>query len=37
NEQEAQLLIEWKKYRVLVNRIDIEQTPNIDWPKNPNS
>ena len=37
NEQEAQLLIEWKKYRVLVNRIDIEQTPNIDWPKNPNN
>ena len=37
SEQEAQLLVEWKKYRVLVNRIDIEQAPNIDWPNNPTS
>ena len=36
-EQEIQLLAEWKKYRVLVNRIDIEQAPNIDWPNNPNN
>ncbi|OTQ74774.1 MULTISPECIES: tail fiber assembly protein [unclassified Gilliamella] len=35
SEQETQLLAEWKKYRVLVNRIDIEQAPNIDWPKQP--
>ena len=34
-EQEAQLLVEWKKYRVLVNRIDIEQAPNIEWPNQP--
>lgn len=27
----------WKKYRVLVNRIDIEQAPNIDWPNHPNN
>ena len=37
NEQEAQLLVEWKKYRVLVNRINIEQAPNIEWPENPNN
>ena len=37
SEQEAQLLVEWKKYRVLVNRIDIKQAPNIDWPENPNN
>ena len=35
SEQETQLLAEWKKYRVLVNRIDIEQAPNIDWPSQP--
>ncbi|WP_334321493.1 tail fiber assembly protein [Gilliamella apicola] len=35
NEQETQLLVEWKKYRVLVNRIDIEQAPNIEWPNQP--
>ena len=37
SEQEAQLLAEWKKYRVLVNRIDIDQAPNIDWPNDPTS
>ena len=37
SEQETQSLAEWKKYRVLVNRIDIEQAPNIDWPNNPNN
>ena len=35
SEQEAQLLVEWKKYRVLVNRIDIELAPNIEWPNQP--
>ena len=35
SEQEMQLLAEWKKYRVLVNRIDVEQAPNIDWPNDP--
>ena len=35
SEQEIQLLAEWKKYRALVNRIDVEQAPNIDWPKQP--
>ncbi len=35
SEQEIQLLAEWKKFRVLVNRIDVQQAPNIDWPKQP--
>ena len=34
-EQETQLLAEWKKYRALLNRIDVQQAPNIDWPKQP--
>ena len=34
-EQETQLLAEWKKYRVLINRIDVNQAPNIDWPNKP--
>ena len=33
--EEVELLAQWKKYRALVNRIDIEQTPNIDWPEQP--
>lgn len=33
--EEVELLAQWKKYRALVNRIDIEQTPNIDWPDQP--
>ena len=35
SEQETQLLAEWKKYRVLVNRIDIELAPNINYPETP--
>ena len=35
SEQETQLLVEWKKYRVQVNRIDIELAPNIEWPNQP--
>jgi len=35
SEQEIQLLAEWKKYRALVNRIDVQQAANIDWPKQP--
>ncbi len=37
SEQEIQLLAEWKKNRVLLNRIDVQQAPNIDWPNMPNS
>lgn len=25
----------WRKYRILLNRLDIEQTANIKWPKQP--
>ncbi len=35
SEQETKLLAEWKKYRALVNRIDAQQAPNIDWPSKP--
>ncbi|ECD0768888.1 tail fiber assembly protein [Salmonella enterica subsp. enterica serovar Papuana] len=28
-------LDEWKKYRVLVNRVDTSTAPKIDWPKKP--
>ena len=34
-EQEIQLLAEWKKYRVLINRIDVNQAPNINYPAKP--
>ena len=35
SEQETQLLAEWKKYRALVNRVDVQHAPNIDWPEKP--
>ncbi|HAE5982637.1 TPA_asm: tail fiber assembly protein [Salmonella enterica subsp. enterica serovar Madelia] len=34
DDEKAQL-DEWKKYRVLVNRVDISTAPKIDWPKKP--
>ena len=34
-EQETQLLAEWKKYRVLINRIDVNPAPNINYPEKP--
>jgi len=36
-DEEKTLFAEWKKYRVLLNRIDIEQAQNIEWPEKPNS
>ncbi|PQQ27691.1 tail fiber assembly protein [Photorhabdus hindustanensis] len=33
-EEEAALLV-WKKYRVMLNRIDISQAPGIEWPEQP--
>ncbi|MBS9433299.1 tail fiber assembly protein [Photorhabdus hainanensis] len=33
-EEEAALL-GWKKYRVMLNRIDISQAPGIEWPEQP--
>ena len=35
--EEAELFAKWKKYRALVNRIDTDQAPNIEWPEKPNS
>ncbi|WP_406705265.1 tail fiber assembly protein [Sodalis sp.] len=32
---EAEKLRTWKKYRVLLNRVDISTAPNIDWPTPP--
>ena len=32
---EKTLYAEWKKYRVLLNRVDVNQAPDIDWPKQP--
>lgn len=30
---EKAALLAWKKYRVLLNRVDISDAPDIDWPK----
>ena len=32
---EKNLLAEWKKYRVLLNRVDVNLAPNIEWIKKP--
>ena len=34
-EAEIAALQEWKKYRVLLNRVDTSTAPNIDWPEKP--
>lgn len=34
-EGEVECLIEWKKYRVLLNRVDINEAQNIHWPSPP--
>ena len=34
-ENEAKELTEWKKYRVLLMRVDTSTAPNIEWPANP--
>ncbi|MFQ1038197.1 tail fiber assembly protein [Citrobacter koseri] len=34
-EDEATLLLSWKKYRVLINRINTYDAPDIDWPEQP--
>lgn len=35
NGEEEALLIAWKKYRVLLNRVDTSTAPDIDWPVKP--
>ncbi|KER02426.1 tail fiber assembly protein [Photorhabdus temperata] len=32
-EAEKEALLSWKKYRVMLNRIDIKQAPDIEWPE----
>ncbi|HHR5880852.1 TPA: tail fiber assembly protein [Providencia alcalifaciens] len=34
-DEEIALLKEWKKYRVLLNRVDTSTAPDIDWPEKP--
>lgn len=34
-EAERQQLTAWKKYRVLLNRVDTSKAPDIEWPKAP--
>ncbi|KLV73156.1 tail fiber assembly protein [Citrobacter portucalensis] len=34
-EAEAALLLAWKKYRVLLNRINPNDTPDVNWPEQP--
>lgn len=33
--EETALLLEWKKYRVQVNRVDTSTAPGIEWPEQP--
>lgn len=33
--EEKESLLAWKKYRVLLNRVDVRETPDIDWPETP--
>jgi hypothetical protein len=33
--QEQSKLVEWKKYRVLLSRIDVSLMPDITWPEKP--
>lgn len=34
-EKEIADLIEWKKYRIMIMRIDISKAPDIDWGTSP--
>ncbi|ENC0044836.1 tail fiber assembly protein, partial [Shigella sonnei] len=34
-EEENSLLEAWKKYRVLLNRVDTSTAPDIEWPEEP--
>lgn len=35
SDSEKKLLIEWKKYRVAINRVDVNSAPDITWPDIP--
>ncbi|WP_336797962.1 tail fiber assembly protein [Erwinia aphidicola] len=34
-DEESELLLAWKKYRVLLNRVDTSRADNVDWPEVP--
>ncbi|WP_047679908.1 MULTISPECIES: tail fiber assembly protein [Xenorhabdus] len=34
-DEEKSALIVWRKYRVLLNRVDCSTAPDIDWPEQP--
>ncbi|MCW7761139.1 tail fiber assembly protein [Photorhabdus luminescens] len=34
-EAKKSALLEWKKYRVLLTRVDVNQAPDIEWPEVP--
>ncbi|NRN30664.1 tail fiber assembly protein [Photorhabdus heterorhabditis] len=34
-DSEKAALLEWKKYRVLLTRVDTSQAPNVEWPEQP--
>ena len=34
-EDEDSLLTKWKRYRLLINRVDIASAPDINWPEQP--
>ncbi|MCV3029668.1 tail fiber assembly protein, partial [Escherichia coli] len=36
-EEENSLLEAWKKYRVLLNRVDTSTAPDIEWPEEPDT
>ncbi|MCT8344340.1 tail fiber assembly protein [Photorhabdus kleinii] len=34
-DSEKAALLEWKKYRVLLTRVDVDQAPDVEWPPQP--
>ncbi|HIC7814046.1 TPA: tail fiber assembly protein [Enterobacter ludwigii] len=34
-EEEAAALLRWKRYRVMLNRVDVTTAPDIEWPERP--
>ncbi|MBS9427866.1 tail fiber assembly protein [Photorhabdus akhurstii] len=34
-DSEKEALLEWRKYRVLLTRVDVNQAPNVEWPEVP--
>ncbi|NHB93922.1 tail fiber assembly protein, partial [Photorhabdus cinerea] len=34
-DSEKEALLEWRKYRVLLTRVDVNQAPDVEWPEVP--